>query len=197
MIIFDLDGTLVDTKHLHQASFQWALSQEDPSYILTEQLKDQLEGIPSLTKIDYLRKHLEWNLDTSRVYQNKQTHTLTHLHQVSFCAGLPDRLRELSKHHTLCLASNARSGFVFRILNHMQLDVFTIVLTASYIPLSLAKPNPHMFIQCMEMTQTAPDQTIVFEDSEVGVAAAKASGARTQVVKNSTDTYERIIDLCR
>ena len=197
MIIFDLDGTLVDTKLLHQTSFQWALSQEDPSYILTEQLKAQLEGVPSLNKIEYLRKHLEWDLDSIRVYRNKQTHTLGHLDEISFCEGLPDRLRELSKYHTLCLASNARSGFVFRVLNRMQLDVFTIVLTASYIPITLAKPNPHMFIQCMEMTQTAPDQTIVFEDSDVGIAAANASGARTQIVKDSFDTYEKIGDLCR
>ena len=40
-----------------------------------------------------------------------------------------------------------------------------------------SKPAPDCFLKAMEMAGVTPSQTVIFEDSEIGLAAAEASGA--------------------
>lgn len=197
LIIFDLDGTLVDTKELHQESFAWALKQEDPNYDLPMEDFLLLEGRPTLVKVEHLRKKYNWPLDTNRVYENKQLHTIQHLKDFKYNLDIRDRLNRLSKKYHLALASNARSGFVFEIITHMQLTMFEVILSANYIPRHLAKPSPYIFLQCMKMVGVSPTSTIIFEDSEVGLIAAHASGAKVISVQNSVDAVEKMDLLCR
>ena len=39
------------------------------------------------------------------------------------------------------------------------------------------KPYPDAFLKAMEREDVSPEQTIIFEDSEVGIEAARRSGA--------------------
>ena len=39
------------------------------------------------------------------------------------------------------------------------------------------KPNPEIYQTCMSNLKVKPEETLIFEDSEVGVAAAEKSGA--------------------
>jgi HAD superfamily hydrolase (TIGR01509 family) len=39
------------------------------------------------------------------------------------------------------------------------------------------KPSPEAFLKAMEIEGVTPAETLIFEDSPVGIAAAKASGA--------------------
>ena len=47
----------------------------------------------------------------------------------------------------------------------------------------VSKPAPDCFLKAMEMAGVTPAQTIIFEDSEIGLAAAEASGAAYFKVK--------------
>ena len=40
-----------------------------------------------------------------------------------------------------------------------------------------SKPHPDCFLKAMEMAGVTPSQTVIFEDSEIGLAAAEESGA--------------------
>lgn len=197
LIIFDLDGTLVDTKELHQESFAWALKKEDPHYDLPREDFVLLEGRPTLVKIEHLRRKYNWHLDTDRVYENKQLHTIQHLKDFRYNLDIRDQLIGLSTKYRLALASNARSSFVFEIITHMQLTMFEVILTANYIPRHLTKPSPYMFLQCMQIVGVGPESTIIFEDSEVGLTAARASGAKVISVQNSVDAVNKMASLCR
>ena len=41
----------------------------------------------------------------------------------------------------------------------------------------LSKPHPDCFLKAMEMAGVTAAETVIFEDSEIGLEAAKASGA--------------------
>ena len=63
------------------------------------------------------------------------------------------------------------------------------VYTRDYGP---SKPDPWMYNQCMRVTGSNSTNTIIFEDSDVGVQGAKATGAKVVPVKNSIDLIEKL-----
>jgi beta-phosphoglucomutase len=194
-IIFDLDGTLVDANDLHHDSFEWAVQQQIPDFILSTQLKIDLEGIPSLNKIEMFNNN-GYKLDVIKVYNDKQIYTDNNLHMITWDIDLPEVMRESGKKYKLAICSAARSKFVFSALQLMNLSCFDAVYTANIIPLTMRKPNPYQFVMAMSQLNMNPSDTIIFEDSVPGLKAANMSGVgRVIKVDNSTDTKEKLIKL--
>jgi beta-phosphoglucomutase len=191
-IIFDLDGTIVDAKELHHASFEWAIQQQLPDFILTDTLKEELEGIPSLNKLDILNNS-GYKLEVERAYYDKQTHTEQHLDLMSWDPELPYLIKEASNVYNMAVCSNARSRFVYSTLNLLGLSCFNAVYSADVIPLIMRKPNPFQFVTAMAQLNMDPAHTIIFEDSIPGLQAANSSGVQCVIaVKDSYDTKEQL-----
>jgi beta-phosphoglucomutase len=188
--IFDLDGTLIDANQLHRKSFSWAVAQVSDFNITTE-LEDLLEGIPTLNKIDYINSKFDQGIDPGSVYELKQVYTDANLNTVHMDTMLIDQLRELSKRKRVALASNARSKFVFSVLNQFNLDMFEVVLTANYLPIDKRKPDPYIFNETIRLLGADKSTTCIFEDSDVGYeAATKSFVDRVYRVSSSKETLE-------
>ena len=188
LIIFDLDGTLVDCKELHQAGFRWAVEQQVPG---AEFDNEDVEGMPTTEKI---RKLQQMGIPvTAEIDQIKKEHTRAHVEEyIKFNPQLKQLFDRLYIKYKLSLCSNSRSEFVFKCLNVLQLWQFESVFSRDYGP---AKPDPWMYNRAMEISGVTPDQTVIFEDSPVGVEAAKRSGAFVIEVEDSGDLMSRVADL--
>ena len=188
LIIFDLDGTLVDCKELHQAGFRWAVEQQVPG---AEFNNEDVEGMPTTEKI---RKLQQMGIPvTAEIDQIKKEHTRAHVEEyIKFNPQLKQLFDRLYIKYKLSLCSNSRSEFVFKCLNVLQLWQFESVFSRDYGP---AKPDPWMYNSAMEISGVTPDQTVIFEDSPLGVEAAKRSGAFVIEVENSQDLMSRVADL--
>ena len=58
VIIFDLDGVLIDSKTIHFDALNQALSQIDPAYVITsEEQQNIYEGLPTKSKLKLLNKN--------------------------------------------------------------------------------------------------------------------------------------------
>lgn len=69
-----------------------------------------------------------------------------------------------------------------QILRHFGEEAaFDLILSAEDVP--RPKPDPSGFLLAMERFRAAPRDTVIFEDSPAGIAAAQASGAHLFVVK--------------
>lgn len=187
-LIFDLDGTLVDCKQLHQDGFRWAVTTQIPNIEYTDH---EVEGKPTTEKIKYLRSkgyQLNDNIDDL-----KKEHTRAHIHEyVTYNKELAEQFNRLYTKYKLCIASNSRSEFVFRCMNILQLWQFECVYSRDYGP---AKPNPWMYNECMRITNSSPKDTVIFEDSPLGIEGALLTGATVIAVKNSKDLIEKLYEL--
>ena len=191
-LIFDLDGTLVDARELHHASFEWALKQQDKTFVLTEQLKIELEGIPTINKVSLLN-NLGYNFDAKKAYEDKQTHTDLHMHMLKWHPGIPSIMAKLSETYNIVIASNARSHFVYGVIARMGLSKVDIILTANFADIDRRKPHPFLFDHSIELLSADPAHATIFEDSIVGLKAAHASSVRNIIkVKCSDDTYSEL-----
>ena len=184
-LIFDLDGTLVDCKQLHQEGFRWAVTKQDPGVIY---LDEEVEGLPTTEKIKYLRNK-GYNI-TDSVDELKREHTRAHINEyVKYNPRIAEQFDRLYTKYKLCLASNSRSEFVFKCLNILQLWQFECVFSRDYGP---AKPNTWMYDECMRITNSKPNNTIIFEDSPLGIKGAKDTGATVIEIKDSYDLIEKL-----
>jgi HAD superfamily hydrolase (TIGR01509 family) len=175
-IILDLDGTLIDANLLHRQSFEWAISQVS-DFKMTVELEDELEGVSTLNKVIHINETYNKEIPLDKVYNLKQVYTEKNMHTLDMNSELITTLQTISGKYSINLASNARSKFVFSVLNKFKLDMFDIVLTANYIPLELRKPNPYIFNECMRLLNVQPDECLVIEDSIIGITAGTQSGA--------------------
>jgi|TARA_R110002096_G_scaffold238101_1_gene429541 HAD superfamily hydrolase (TIGR01509 family) len=175
-IILDLDGTLIDANLLHRQSFEWAISQVS-DFKMTLELEDELEGVSTLNKVIHINETYNKEIPLGKVYDLKQVYTEKNMHTLDMNFELITTLQTISGKYSINLASNARSKFVFSVLNKFKLDMFDIVLTANYIPLELRKPNPFIFNECMRLLNVQPEECLVIEDSTIGITAGIHSGA--------------------
>lgn len=185
LLIFDLDGTLVDCKELHQRAFRWAVTQQVPNAEFSD--KD-VEGLPTTEKIKVLQNQgipVTLELDVL-----KRDWTRTHISEyIKFDAELNEVIHRLSRSYTMAVCSNSRNEFVLKCLSILDLWHFELVYSRDY---GRPKPDPWMFNECMRITNTNSKDTYIFEDSAVGIEAAIASGAWVVPVKNNTDLKRKL-----
>jgi HAD superfamily hydrolase (TIGR01509 family) len=190
-LIFDLDGTLADCKELHQQSFRQVVTQVCPSAEYTD---EDVEGLPTREKMKMLKSRgYEFNeTELNRIKQELTQKNITKY--VKFNPELKDHIKRLSKTYKLCLASNATHKFVYTALGILEITkYFCIINTATTHP---AKPNPLTFVDCINGTSSNSYNTVVFEDSMVGLTAAKKIVAEKNVITvvNAKDLVNKLKD---
>ena len=186
-LIFDLDGTLVDCKELHQFAFREAVTTYCPECLYTN---EEVEGRPTYEKIKILQSK-GYDLNEDKIQFLKQTLTQKHIKEyVDFNLLLYTELKRLSKTYNIGLASNATELFVTRVLEITNLkEFFTVINTATEFP---PKPDPYTYNNCMEKLNAVPHETIIFEDSPIGILGAKTTGAKVEEVIDSKDLITKL-----
>lgn len=197
LIIFDLDGVLVDSKDLHFESFNLALENCDKKYIIShEEHLSIYDGLPTNKKLEKLNeiKKLPKN-KFNQIWRDKQKETLKLLNQrlnkdedlVKFFQKL------ISNNFVIVVASNSINETVKLILEKIGvLGLIDFYLSSEDV--KNPKPHPEIFWKCMTISNFYPTDTIIIEDSHHGRIAASQSGAKLIGVSSRKDIDENFID---
>ena len=82
------------------------------------------------------------------------------------------------------VASTARKENLMNVINYFGIaDCFNLIYAGNDV--KEGKPSPEIYIKTMNALNSIPENTLIFEDSEVGIRAAKASGAHCMIIPNS------------
>ena len=195
LIVFDLDGVLVDARELHYEALNDALGDVDEKYVIgREEHLSRFDGLSTTKKLQMLTKtkHLPEELHNA-VWKLKQRKTTEIIDNFTIDQRIAQLLKKLkSEGYTLACATNSiretaklqliRRGF-FEHLDFMY----------SNQDVNKPKPSAEIYMRCMLRVDVDPDETLIVEDSHRGRKAALRSGAHLCGVKNSSDvTYEKI-----
>jgi beta-phosphoglucomutase len=98
-------------------------------------------------------------------------------------------LRELKKSGILLgCCSNSMSEMVNMMLKSADIvEYFDVVIGNDEV--KNPKPDPEMYIRAMQQLGVSPKETVIVEDSQYGIAAAKASGATVIKVQGTKDVH--------
>lgn len=175
-LIFDLDGTLVDTMPLHYQS--WMAAGREHGVEITPFMINAMAGIPTIQSVVKLNENYGWELDPLEVKKFKD------YYYRSFKAtqGSPEGIKpvlEIAENYKgkLPLAIGTGSSRLNALDTLRELDIidwFDVVVSADDV--KNHKPYPDTFLKCADMIKATPSNCMVFEDGDLGILAAKNAG---------------------
>jgi beta-phosphoglucomutase-like phosphatase (HAD superfamily)/dTDP-glucose pyrophosphorylase len=180
LFVFDLDGVLLDSCDIHYTTLNQALSEHGYTPITKYEHETVYNGLSTRMKLARMP-----GVDVERVYQRKQELTQIALQTVESCPRLQHALAGLKERgHSVMCASNCIRDTVHMVLSKLGIfHLFDAVFSNEDVV--NPKPNPEIYLACMKRAKA--DETIIFEDSYIGLQAAIASGAQVHVVRNPMD----------
>jgi HAD superfamily hydrolase (TIGR01509 family) len=187
--IFDLDGVLIDSKEIHFNSLNLALSEIDERYVISkEEQANTFEGLSTKAKLDIISysKGLPKELHNV-IWEKKQIYSSEMFQVFDKDQELVDLFKLIKSFNIkIGVASNAIRETVVGSLK--SLGVYGLIDYAlSNEDVSNPKPNPEIYKTMMSLLGSSSETTIIFEDSEIGQAAAKASLAKLFPVTERKD----------
>lgn len=196
-VIWDVDGTMIDSEEMHRCAFNLAFAKHNIGWIWIEKLYAPLLKITGgLERIRYYNLAMTKNSDDTNsddliqmVYASKKDFYTSFLvsGSIHFRPGVKRILGELqAKDIALCIAT-ATSGRNIDTLLETQLAGLNINWTTIVAgnDVERKKPAPDVYEKVLSLSGLAPEQCLAIEDSESGVAAAVAAGITTIAMRNS------------
>ena len=182
LIIFDLDGVLVEAKNIHFDALNKALGKYAISW--NEHLSTY-DGLKTYQKLDMLSKEKGLPVDDHQsIWESKQKHTLTMLSNLVPNAELQILMSKLvDDGYKIAVASNSIRKTVLTVLSKLGIMEY-MDLVVSNEDVENSKPHPEMYWQAISKMKCLPEETLIIEDSPYGLLAAARSKSYILRVKN-------------
>jgi HAD superfamily hydrolase (TIGR01509 family) len=189
LVIFDLDGVLIDSRELHYDALNEALRKVGQEFVISrEEHLSTYDGLNTTRKLELLSE--QKGLDRkyfNQIWQDKQNATFDLIRKLPANNTAKYIIDELKKKGwKVAVASNSIRETIRIALNTIGIlgDVDYIV---SNEDVKRTKPFPEMYWKCMTALNTLPKNTIIVEDSHIGRQGAIDSGAILYPVENAND----------
>ena len=196
LIVFDLDGVLLDFCEVHYETLNQAICEiAGQSFSISrEEHETTYNGRSTRAKLAMLgeRKGLA-PLLFEEIFIRKQQLTAVAVSRVSKSDILVSTLKRLrdNGYQTAC-ATNCIRATLDSALDALGIrDLFTF--TISNEDVCFPKPDPEIYELCHRKAGVTPSETLIFEDSPVGLAAAGASGSKVVCVPTPSSLTEEFV----
>jgi HAD superfamily hydrolase (TIGR01509 family) len=182
LIVFDLDGVLVEAKNIHFDALNKALG--DYAISWNEHLSTY-DGLKTFQKLDMLTKEKGLPVENhKRIWELKQYFTLQMLKELKPNRSLIKLIQSLSSDgYKLAVCSNSIRKTVVTVLAKLGIiEYFDLLISNEDVTNS--KPHPEMYWTAMSKMKVLPEETLIVEDSPYGLLAAARSKSYILRVKN-------------
>jgi len=175
-IIFDLDGTLVDSMPAHFVAWCDALSQFNvPKDVFPEDVFYSMGGRPTKDIVEELNGEFGLHLDAHEVALAKREAFLSSLNKITIIEDVVNYARAIRGKIPMAVATGGTRIVAEKTLQIVELnDLFDEVVTANDVV--CGKPAPDIFLEAAKRLEVDPKKCLVFEDAPAGMMAAQLAG---------------------
>ncbi len=184
VIIFDFDGTLVDSEDANIESgseafnkFGYTLSAEDKAVILAKHPLDFVPEIIAKNKLELPAEELI--RESTARYEDIYTRTRT------LRPGAKELLEFLkAKGTVVAIATSSDRLQVDQFIKTFGFEnIFSSIVSQEDV--RQRKPDPEAYLLSLKRLGVRPEDALAIEDSEIGLAAAKGAGLKCTVIPSS------------
>ncbi|MCE9604552.1 MAG: HAD-IA family hydrolase [Planctomycetia bacterium] len=172
-LIFDCDGTLVDTMPAHLEA--WLETLADFNLTLDEDRFYAMGGWPTKTVAKALFDEAGIPIDVDEIALHKETLYLKRLADVTLIEPIVSIAREYRGKLPMAVATGASRSVCERTLNIVGIrDWFDVLVTSDDV--TRHKPEPDIFLESARKIGVQPANCRVYEDADPGIEAARRAG---------------------
>jgi len=180
--IFDCDGTLADSMVVHHRAWLAALAAHGASFDFHWELFTSRGGMTVSNTVRELNAQFGLTLDPEGVATRQRQEYEQFLDTVQPIPDVVALARRVAATRPVSVASGGERLIVHRTLELIGLgQIFRVVVTAEDV--AHGKPAPDMFLLAAERMGVPPRECVVFEDSVLGLQAAKSAGMASVLVR--------------
>lgn len=189
LIIFDLDGVLVEAKNIHYDALNLAIEKYDKNCVIdwNEHLS-KYDGLKTQQKLEMLTKNKGLSTEFHKlIWDEKQKTTLKLLSDLKKDTQLMELFSTLyDKGYKIACCSNSIRKTVLTVLSKLGIiEYFDFIVSNEDV--SNSKPHPEMYWKCISKMGVLPEQTLIVEDSPYGLLAASRTNSHILRVANPSD----------
>lgn len=181
-VLWDMDGTLVDTEPYWIASEFDLVEQHGGSWSHDHAMN--LVGNDLLVSGRYIHEHAGIDLQPSEIVEGLLDRVVARVEQkVPWRPGALELLEDLRRNDVRCaLVTMSYRRFVAPVLAELAEDAFEVVVTGDSV--THGKPHPEPYATAAAVLGVDPARTLAIEDSNTGARSAEAAGCTVVVVPN-------------
>ena len=180
-IIFDLDGTVVNTEVLWQKAIQKLIDVRQLSLNVqqVEQLQQEIAGASIYGSCLVIKEFLKLEELIEQLITEKKRYAMDLFHEgISFIEGFLEFYQSAKGLDLkMGIATNSDPASLELIKQQLKLEKFfrEHIYDISFVN-KVQKPDPAIYLHTAKKIQVKPEHCIVIEDTAHGIAAAKSAG---------------------
>ena len=173
-VLFDMDGTIVDTEPYWIAA-EYALV-ESFGGVWSDEHAHALVGSALLDSADYIRRHGGVDLAPAVIVDRLLDEVVSAAeHAMPWRPGAVALLSELAEREIPCgLVTMSYARLARTVVERLHADAFATVVTGDQV--ADGKPHPEAYRTATARLGVDPSRCIAIEDSPTGIASAEAAG---------------------
>jgi len=172
-LIFDMDGTLVDSMPLHLAA--WQQTAQEFGFVCDQEWLYARGGVPSRKIAALIAHEQQIELDSEAVARCKTAHYVTMIEQATPFPAMVELVQQAATTLPMAIGTGSLHANAERILRQSGLGLYIHTVVAAD-DVQGHKPAPDTFLLAADRLGVAAADCLVFEDTEIGRLAALAAG---------------------
>ncbi|MGZ3690726.1 MAG: HAD family hydrolase [Pseudobdellovibrio sp.] len=188
-LLFDLDGTLIDSMPLHNRAWKEILA--DHGCVMTDEILTEYTGVPNRKTVEIFNKRFGWKLNPEHIADLKETRFLQILKDIKTIKITVDVARENFGKVPMAIVTGSVKAPAIELIKLLDIEkYFSVVVTAE--DTKNHKPDPEPFLLAARKLGVEPQKCLVFEDGALGIQGAHAAGMKViKVVADPTTSSFR------
>lgn len=194
-VIFDVDGTLLDTERIYMKA--WKEAAAEAGYVMPDSVLQKTRAVNAKDAARIFEEEIGngFSYQAVRPIRVRIAEEIIKRESPILKPGVLELLAFLEeKGIRLSVASSTnQQGTREHLAESRILDRFEVVVGGDMV--TNGKPHPDIFLKAAEALSVAPEECIVVEDSPAGIRAAYAAGMKAVLVPDQAAITQEIIDM--
>ena len=194
-VIFDVDGTLLDTERIYMKA--WKEAAAEAGFVMPDSVLQKTRAVNTKDAARIFEEEIGngFSYQAVRPIRVRIAEEIIRRESRILKPGVLEFLAFLEEMGIrLAVASSTnQQGTREHLAESRILDRFEVVVGGDMV--TNGKPHPDIFLKAAEALGTAPEACIVVEDSPAGIRAAHAAGMKAVLVPDQAAITQEIIDM--